>query len=215
MNQFLRPSINFLVWALCLAVAGCAGKPVQQAAKNSPVVTANVQKRDNGGVTVREGEIPRLYALAVSAMRQNRDAEAEQALRNILQIQPEHPGPYANLAILYKKQGRLEDAERVLVEALARSPARVEYLNMLGVVKRQQGQFAAAAEAYERALAIDGNFSDAHYNLGILCDLYLGDYAKATQHYERFLQLSADQNSNKDVRVWLDDLKKRMHASGD
>ncbi|MDH4274972.1 MAG: tetratricopeptide repeat protein [Gammaproteobacteria bacterium] len=216
MNPYLRPSTKIGLASLCLAMYACAGGAARQPEalphKQVSEKKENALKsssRDTG----HSVELQRLYAQAVAALRQNRDADAERDFKQIVKAQPDYTGPYANLAVLYRKQGRLDDAERVLVDALARNPKRVEYLNLLGVVKRQQGQFEAAAHAYERCLDVDQSFADAHYNLGILYDLYLRDYPKAVQHYQQFLRLTGAES--KEVRVWLDDLKARMHASGD
>ena len=62
-----------------------------------------------------------------------------------------------------------------LEQAAKLSPRQPIYLNQLGIAYRQQGQFAKARDAYERAIALDPGYAAALLNLGILYDLYLGD----------------------------------------
>jgi tetratricopeptide (TPR) repeat protein len=47
----------------------------------------------------------------------------------------------------------------------------------------------AAAEHYERALALDPGFADAHWNLAGLCES-LGRGADALRHYRAYQKLS-------------------------
>ncbi|HRD98888.1 MAG TPA: tetratricopeptide repeat protein, partial [Rubrivivax sp.] len=63
--------------------------------------------------------------------------------------------------------------------ALDRQPAQPALLNQLGIAHRQQGQFAAARTAYEKAIALDPAAVEPQINLGILLDVYLGDAAQA------------------------------------
>lgn len=91
--------------------------------------------------------------------------------------------------------------------ALKQQPQNPRLLTQLGVLKRQQGQFADARTAYEAAIAADANNAAAHMNLAILSDLYLGDRERALALYQRCLELSPG-----DAQVlgrWVAELKAR------
>ena len=70
-----------------------------------------------------------------------------------------------------------------LEQAVKLNPRQPIYLNQLGITYRQQGQFAKARDAYQRALALDPGYAAAALNLGILYDLYLGDSPRALEQY--------------------------------
>lgn len=136
---------------------------------------------------------------------------AEKALLAIAAQHPDFGGPPANLGILYRQAGRLEDSAAQLEKATQLGPHQPSYFNELGITYRSQGAFAKAQAAYEQAISVDPNFAAAVLNLAILYDLYLWDPAKAQGYYERYLTLVPD--GDEQVGKWLADLKNRLRAA--
>jgi tetratricopeptide (TPR) repeat protein len=96
--------------------------------------------------------------------------------------------------------------------ALDRQPAQPALLNQLGIAQRQQGQFAAARAAYEKAIALDPAAVEPQLNLGILLDVYLGDAARAQALYQRCRELSPADAAVLDK--WLAEIKTRKPTAG-
>jgi tetratricopeptide (TPR) repeat protein len=153
------------------------------------------------------------FAAAVAAMTNDDMVEAELRLEQFVLEYPHFPGAYVNLAILYERDGRHDEARAALDEALALDPAHASANHQLGILLRQQGEFAEAEQAYLRALETAPDFALAHRNLGILLDLYLQRPSEALQHYQRYQELIAEP----DVIVgrWIIDLERRVGADAD
>ncbi len=64
---------------------------------------------------------------------------------------------------------------------------------------------------WEKAIALDANYTPAILNLGILQDLYLGDSKQALLLYERYLSLTPSGDTT--VAKWVADLKNRKEKA--
>ena len=149
----------------------------------------------------------RAFDDASRALRSGRVDDAERAYKALAQANPELGGPHANLGVIYRQAGKVNEAVAELEQATKLSPRQPIYLNQLGIAYRQQGQFAKARDAYQRALALDPGYAAAALNLGILYDLYLADTQRALELYGRYLALMP--NGDPTVTKWVADLKNR------
>ncbi|MFZ5561920.1 MAG: tetratricopeptide repeat protein [Pseudomonadota bacterium] len=168
---------------------------------SAPTVTVNPEKQ------LAAQAVGADYARALILMKQGSDAEAAALLTQISRRTPEFSGPLVNLAVLLLKQGKFAEAERQLRDALAINPKNPYARNLLGITLREQGKFQDARAAYEAALALDPNYAKAHFNLGVLADLYIQDLPTALGHYERYQSLQSKPDPA--VANWIIDLQKR------
>ncbi|MGH8222819.1 MAG: tetratricopeptide repeat protein, partial [Woeseiaceae bacterium] len=79
--------------------------------------------------------------------------------------------------------------------------------NQLGMLSRRKGEFEEAEAAYLKAVTADPEYALAHYNLGVLNELYLQRLDVALQHFERYQELSGE---DEQVTKWIADLKRRI-----
>lgn len=96
----------------------------------------------------------------------------------------------ANLAL-----GRLGTAEKLLREALEKEENSPEFLNNLGVVLMEKGEFAEASQYFKRSYALDNGESDSiRDNLRLaLAKVDNSDYGeKAEQDYKMVRRGSSD-----------------------
>lgn len=147
------------------------------------------------------------YANAMGLMASGQDAEALGVLKTIAAKAPKFSGPLVNQGVILLRQKQYADAEAQFLKALEINARNPFAYNLLGIALREQGKFGDARAAYETALSIDPNYAKAHFNLGVLADLYQQDLSLALNHYERYQALQSKPDAA--VANWIVDLQKR------
>ena len=215
-NQTLA---RWVLLAVSLAVlAGCAA---QGPVKPEQAVTAPAVAREPGVVRLADGregfmitEIPKMdqaaqedFQRAVALLDAHDYPKAIDLLEKVVQQSPGVTAPYIDLAIAYEQTGKPEQAETHLKTALSLIPDHPVACNTYGLLCRKAGRFDEARTLYEKALARFPDYYPTHRNLGILCDLYLGDLACALSHYETYSEARPE---DKQAKMWIVDLHNRM-----
>lgn len=128
-----------------------------------------------------------LIFLGTLLAEQGRVKEAVAALERAASLAPDSFLPHFSLGALRAAGGQFEQARRHLAEA-ARRDANPQVLFLLGLVELDAGRPKAASAALERAVALDGEFEDAVYYLG-LSYLELGWTRRARDCFQRVLAM--------------------------
>jgi tetratricopeptide (TPR) repeat protein len=90
-----------------------------------------------------------------------------------------------------EEEGRFDDAEALLREALTLTPSDPSLHLALGVVLRGQGKLKAAVESFEQAIALDPGYGAAWFERGSTFEKG-GAIKDAADDYQRALQLEPD-----------------------
>lgn len=147
------------------------------------------------------------YGRAVVLMKANQLDEAFALFEEIQTKAPQLTGPLLNQALIHIKRQQYKEANILLQKAIAANSKNPFSYNLQGFVYRQLWQFKKAREAYEQALALSPNYAKAHFNFGVLAELYLQDLPLALTHYEAYQNTQSEADST--VAKWVIDLQKR------
>ena len=90
------------------------------------------------------------------------------------------------------RQGQLGEAQEICRQILAREPAHVQSLNLLGVMAQASADHRTAVKMLTRALAADELNAACHYNIGNSYQA-LGRRTEAIAHFEKALAFGMDE----------------------
>jgi predicted Zn-dependent protease len=177
-------------------LAGCAAQPKQEAqpvAAKPAVVVAPAVRAD--------------FDAAMARMNAQDYPQGIALLDKVIAQAPGLAVPYINRAIAHTKLGNLKPAEADLKRALELEPNNPVANSEYGLLYRKTGRFAEARQLYEGLLAKYPYYPVVHKNLGILCDLYLRDYACALREYEAYSSATPE---DKTIKIWIADVQRRL-----
>ena len=185
---------------LVLALSACAGAPKR----------VDVAEGEDESAPDWPAAAVRDYERALGLMDAGRDEDASRQLSELADRYPEYAGPLMNLGLIAVRNGDAEAASGYFKLATTICATCAPAWNQLGILYREQGQFADAEQAYQQALASDPDYALAHYNLGVLYDLYQSRHAAAVEHYERYVALAGGTGDTAQVDRWIADLRRRL-----
>ncbi len=136
-----------------------------------------------------------LSNLGVVRFKLQKFAEAEKVLKKAVEIDPKDAFSFETLGIVYFSQGKIDDAIEVLTMALNQDNTRWTAHNFLGIAASRKGWPEAAEKELRRAIELNPQYSDAHFNLAVLYATgQQPSLALAAKHYEKALSLGSSRS---------------------
>jgi predicted TPR repeat methyltransferase len=141
-----------------------------------------------------EPDAAQLLGHAVDLLRNEQIEEAEEALRGVLEIEPEQPDALHFLGVVRHTQGRTDDAVALIRKALAQLPDHAGAWNNLGNVLLSAGRIDEATQAYEQGVQVARGHPDSADALNNLSTVYRkqGRPADAEAACRRALEVRPD-----------------------
>jgi tetratricopeptide (TPR) repeat protein len=133
-------------------------------------------------------------------------AQAIEAYRKVLELNPEAAGALVNLGTIYYRQRKFTEAEKYYRDAIAADPAYPLAQFNLGNLYDEQGRVLDAMDHYRRALQLNPQYADAHFNIALLCERN-GEALKAVHHWKCYLKLDGNGQWAEIARRQLDRLR--------
>ena len=147
------------------------------------------------------------YQDAILALN-NQDTKKALIIFEALQTtQPWFIGAWINAGKALVGLGHWTEALKALEHAEKIHPEMPAIYTLQAYCHRQLGDFLKAQSAYKKALSIQPNYALAHYNYGIMLDLYLQKPTQALLHYERYQTLQ--KMPDRQVQGWIKEIKRR------
>ncbi len=132
-----------------------------------------------------------LFQLGCFYMQENNYLAAIEPLAKIAERFPNHFETQTNLATCLFKLGRLKEAKKTYLNALALKKDDVQIYFNLAVIESQFGNLFAAENYYLKALTINPDNFSIQYNLGVLL-MKLQKSSDALQHFYQALKVEPD-----------------------
>lgn len=184
----IRTMIRAGLFLSLLLLSACASKPTYDThirSGHASMRPADEQRYQSALLQLGQGEIPK----------------ASQALATLAARYEDNPGLWLNLATAHYLAGDIDSASEALeqVELLAANLPQLH--NLKGMIAVQRGDYQRAEECYRKAIELDDEQHNSHYNLALLYDIFYQDLAAALHHYRRYLSL-IDFEDN-ETATWL------------
>jgi len=182
---------------LLLLLSACMGNQVKQQ------VAANVESQ----VIEIPAQAAVDFKLAIEHLNNSKLAQAQIILEKMTIDYPQLSGPFANLGVIYAQQKDWPKAQSVLEEGHVKNVKNIKILNQLGLVYRHSGQFDKAEKSYLKAIKAVPKDITAYINIGILYDIYMGKFVKASEYYQKYQGMLNE--PDRKVAGWIVDINRR------
>lgn len=141
----------------------------------------------------------------IKQLQKNNLSGAEKAMKEAIQLDPTHAAAHANLGKLYRKQGKLADAEKAFSDAIGAAGAEPNAgyhfdMGMCAVGQAEDSgvshaektaKYTSAIAAFQEAVSINPNHYKAHYRIGYLYEK-LDDPVKADQAFRQAIKINGN-----------------------
>ncbi len=136
--------------------------------------------------------LPLANAMTVVLVKQRKYQEATKLLEKTVAAHPSDQNAQVQLFRLLVLTNHINQARPMGPKLLAERPKDPEVLYLNGLIQRSVGEYAQAKTLLEQAVAIEPNFYNSRYNLGMVL-VFLHEWPEAKIQLEKAIELGAPQ----------------------
>lgn len=148
------------------------------------------------------------YQRGIIAINAGNYAEAKRIFVRFVKNYPKLSGAYVNLGLIAIKHEDYDNAEWLSGLAIDLNPRQAYAYNLRAQLNLRKGKIKEARQDYLKAIKINPDYTNAHYNLALLYDIYLQELALAIEHYSKYLTLLGKEDEK--TQEWINYLKNTL-----
>ncbi len=129
--------------------------------------------------------------MADSYFKLGKNAEAVELFQKAIAIKPDDAALYTNLGVVLSKiPGKNAESQEAFKKAASLNPAAsAQNFYNIGATLVNNGKNQEAADAFRQAIAVDANFAEAYYQLGMCLSGSLETMPDAIKALEKYVQI--------------------------
>ena len=210
MTRYVERCIRASLLSLAAVVSACSGPAPRQYPVHAAAVTP-AAPAPKAAAAADKGDPETRFQAALKLMKDRQPQEARDAFSALAKDFPQYAGPLNDLGVL-QAQGKQRDQAIASFAAATAADGRNAFAwGWLGILYRENGDYARAEQSYKQALALKPDDAPAHLNLGILYEVYLKRPAEALAQYREYQRITGDGNLM--VGVWIHQLEATQHPT--
>ncbi len=132
-----------------------------------------------------------LYHRGVELVNADKDLDAAEYFKKVLEANPKHPLAHYNLGVIYDDKGMFDEAIAEFQKALDVNPKNVDAHYRLGIALATQGSDEEAVAQLQQVLLSEPSHIPSHYNLAVLYSA-LGRTDSAIDEYRKVIDIKPD-----------------------
>lgn len=207
----IKQALKFRICLLPAAAAiliGCSQKApvveiIQQPVAEQQVITPG-EIEENARI-----EKLNLYQQGLDAFASRDYDNAKIIFAKFIEKYPSMAGAYVNLALIAYHLEDFQTTENLVTQAIGLNPSQAQAYHLRAQLHLKNGDIKKAQDDYIKAITIKPDYTNAHYNLALLYDIYLQDIEQAIKQYSIYLSLLGKEDEA--TKDWIEHLRRTIN----
>lgn len=117
----------------------------------------------------------------------DRNQEAKQCYEKVIELDPEHDAVYGRLGIIYRDEGKYDEALKMYSRQLEIKPHAFYYIHR-GLLNRFLLNYKSALDDFEEALKLEPDNAFCYSRIGMIYEIHR-DFERALQYFDKAIEI--------------------------